>query len=58
MQKTIPRLVEAAAAKFGDTNAIEEGELRLDFTQLAAEGLRAARAFGAAGIKPRGQRLF
>ena len=53
MQSTIPRLVEAAATRFGDKSAIEEGELRLDFTQLAAEALRAARAFGAAGIRPR-----
>ena len=52
MESTIPRLVEAAAEKFGERSAIEEGDLRLDFSQLAAEGTRAARAFGAAGVQP------
>jgi non-ribosomal peptide synthetase component F len=52
VERTIPRLVDAAAEKFGQHSAIEEGDLRLDFVQLAAEGIRAARAFGAAGVQP------
>jgi acyl-CoA synthetase (AMP-forming)/AMP-acid ligase II len=47
---TIPRLVEAAAAKFGSRVAIEDGPVRLSFNALAAEARRAARAFLAAGI--------
>ncbi len=56
MENTIPRMVEAAAQKFGrnnpSLNAIEDGDSRLTFAQLWEQGLRVARAFGAAGIAP------
>ncbi len=48
--KTIPRLVAAAAARFGEAAAIEDGAVSLSFTELAAAGLAASRAFCAAGI--------
>ena len=49
---TIPKLVERAAAIFGDRSAIEEGAVRLTFAELAAAGLESTRAFLAAGITP------
>ena len=52
MEETIPRLVEAAAARYGDASAIEDGDQRLGFRALHAAGLRAARAFLAAGTRP------
>jgi len=51
-QRTIPRVVRAAAERYGSASAIEDGEVRLTFDELAAEGLRAARACIAAGIEP------
>jgi len=51
-QTTIPRLVLAAAEQFGDATAIEEEGLKLSYRELAAAGLRAARAFIAAGLAP------
>ena len=51
-EKTIPRLVQAAAECFGDTPAIEDSELTLTYRELASAGLRAARAFIAAGLAP------
>ncbi len=48
--QTIPRLVQAAAQRFGDRHAIEDGGVVLSFTELAAAGVRAARAFCAAGV--------
>jgi acyl-CoA synthetase (AMP-forming)/AMP-acid ligase II len=54
--RTIPRLVSAAAERFAGRNAIEDGDVSLSFTQLAQQGLRAARAFRAAGIA-RGDRV-
>jgi acyl-CoA synthetase (AMP-forming)/AMP-acid ligase II len=50
--ETIPALVRAAAARFGDRHAIEDGDVTLTFRELAAAGLRAARAFAAAGVRP------
>ena len=47
---TIPRLVQAAAERFGDCHAIEDGQVTLTFAELAHAGLQAARAFCAAGI--------
>jgi acyl-CoA synthetase (AMP-forming)/AMP-acid ligase II len=47
---TIPQLVEAAAARFGAAVAIEDGDVRLSFTDLAAATRRAARAYLAAGV--------
>ena len=54
--QTIPQLVRLAGAHFGDRSAIEEGEARLSFAELADAGLRSARAFLAAGIQ-RGDRV-
>lgn len=49
---TIPRLASYAADRFGDASAIEDGDVRLTFRELAAAVLDAARAFIAAGIQP------
>jgi acyl-CoA synthetase (AMP-forming)/AMP-acid ligase II len=51
-ERTIPQLVQGAAARFGDRHAIEDGGVTLTYTDLALAGERAARAFCAAGIKP------
>ena len=53
---TIPQLVEAAAARFGPRAAIEDGDARLSFADLAAATRRAARAYLAAGVE-RGDRV-
>ena len=52
MEQTIPRLVQAAADRFGDGVAVEEAERTLTFRGLAEAGLEAARAFIASGIAP------
>ena len=52
LEKTIPRLVQGAAQRFGSLSALEDGETRLDFNGLASAGLEAARAFLAAGLAP------
>lgn len=52
MESTIPRLALAAADRFGDKTAVEDGDVRLSFRELADGGLRAARAFLASGVKP------
>ena len=57
LEQTIPQLVSGAAERFGDRNAIEEGDLVLSFAALARESSRAARAFCAAGIEPNAERL-
>ncbi len=49
-------MVAAAAQHYGDARAVEDGEIRLCFRELAAEALRAARAFAAAGVG-RGDRV-
>jgi acyl-CoA synthetase (AMP-forming)/AMP-acid ligase II len=49
--ETIPQLVRAAAERFGDRHAIEDGDVTLTFRELADAGLRATRAFCAAGIR-------
>jgi acyl-CoA synthetase (AMP-forming)/AMP-acid ligase II len=51
-QRTIPRVLFAAAEAFGAAAAIEDGAQRLDFRGLAAQALRAARACCAAGLRP------
>lgn len=51
-EETIPRLVQGAAQRFGDRSAIEDGDVRMTFRELADAGLQAARAFMAAGIAP------
>ena len=51
-EPTIPRLVATAAARFADRSAIEDGPVSLSFAELARAGVRAARAFLAAGVEP------
>lgn len=53
---TIPRTALRAAERFGDRPALEDGELRFSFRELADAGLGAARAFLAAGVEP-GERV-
>jgi acyl-CoA synthetase (AMP-forming)/AMP-acid ligase II len=55
-ERTIPRLVEAAARRFAGRNAVEDGDSVLRFEELAAAALRATRAFLAAGLL-RGDRV-
>jgi acyl-CoA synthetase (AMP-forming)/AMP-acid ligase II len=50
--RTIPRLLWAAAERFGDASAVEDGAARLSFRALAQAGLGAARACLAAGLRP------
>ncbi|MFQ5666405.1 MAG: FadD3 family acyl-CoA ligase [Candidatus Binatia bacterium] len=50
-ERTIPRLVQVAARRFGNRSAIEDGAVALTFAELADAGLRAAGAFCAAGIE-------
>ena len=52
LEATVPRLVLGAAERFGDAAAIEDGDVRLGFVELAEAGLGAARAFLAAGVAP------
>jgi len=47
---TIPRTLERAAALWPNASALEDGDERFSFAQLAAEAERAARGFLAAGI--------
>jgi HIP---CoA ligase len=54
--ETIPDMVLSTADRFGDAEAVVEGDLRLTFTQLASRVRRAAGAFAEAGIK-RGDRV-
>jgi HIP---CoA ligase len=49
-ERTLPRMVAAAVARYGRRPAIEDGDVRLTFEELAAAGARASRAFLAAGI--------
>ncbi|MGX1811053.1 FadD3 family acyl-CoA ligase [Nocardia sp. NPDC055321] len=49
--ETLPQLVASAATRFGDAEAIVDGELRLSFTELADRVRRAAGAFASAGVE-------
>ncbi len=51
-KRTVPRLIEEAAAAFDDAHAVEDGTTILTFNELAAAGRRATRAFIAAGVQP------
>ena len=51
MEKTIPHLVQGAAQRFGQSTAIEDGDVHLNFQELAHAGLETARAFLQAGLK-------
>ncbi len=50
MWGTVPRLVEDAATRYGSTEALVDGDLRLTYEQLAPEVDRYARGFVAAGL--------
>jgi acyl-CoA synthetase (AMP-forming)/AMP-acid ligase II len=52
LEQTIPQVVHAAAERFVTSSAIEDGEIKLSFAELADAGLRGTRAFCAAGIEP------
>jgi acyl-CoA synthetase (AMP-forming)/AMP-acid ligase II len=49
--ETIPQMVLSAGDRFGDAEAVVDGELRLSFTELAERVRRAAGAFASAGIE-------
>lgn len=53
---TTPALVDAAANRFGDAEALVDGDVRLSFRELAAEVRAAAKGFLAAGVT-RGDRV-
>jgi acyl-CoA synthetase (AMP-forming)/AMP-acid ligase II len=48
---TVPRLVEDAAVRHADTEALVDGDVRLTYAQLAPEVERYARGFVAAGVE-------
>jgi acyl-CoA synthetase (AMP-forming)/AMP-acid ligase II len=49
---SVPGLVAGAAQRFGDAEALVDGDLRLSFSGLEAESLRVSAAALAAGIGP------
>ncbi len=49
-QRTLPRLLAAAVARYGERPAIEDGDVRLSFAELGAATRRASRAFLAHGV--------
>ncbi|MDD9370786.1 MAG: AMP-binding protein, partial [Acidimicrobiales bacterium] len=49
--RTIPAVLERAAARFGEAEGLVEGDRRLSFADLAAAADRAARAFVAHGVE-------
>ena len=51
-ERTLPRLVEAAVRRYGARSAIEDGELRLSYSELGEAALAASRAFLGAGLEP------
>ncbi|WP_309049191.1 FadD3 family acyl-CoA ligase [Streptomyces sp.] len=50
--RSIPELVRSAADRFGDAEAVVDGEQRLTFTELADRVRRTAGAFASAGVGP------
>ncbi|MEU9242695.1 FadD3 family acyl-CoA ligase [Streptomyces sp. NPDC048385] len=50
--RSIPELVLSAADRFGDAEAVVDGEVRLTFTELADQVRRTAGAFHSTGIRP------
>ena len=52
LYSSVPGLVASAAARFGDAEALVDGDLRLSFSELEAESLRVSAAAMAAGISP------
>ncbi len=51
-EMTIPRTLRRAAERFGSALALDDEGVRFSFTELAAAGEGAARAFIAAGLRP------
>ena len=49
---TIPRLVRWAVARFGESEAVVDGDLRLTYAELGRRVESAARAFLAGGVEP------
>jgi acyl-CoA synthetase (AMP-forming)/AMP-acid ligase II len=49
---TIPRMVRASAARFGDRDAIVDGDRRLSFRDIETEMLAVARSLLARGVEP------
>ena len=49
---TTPGLVRSAAERFGDADALVDGDVRLTFAELATAVVDAGRAFIAAGLEP------
>jgi acyl-CoA synthetase (AMP-forming)/AMP-acid ligase II len=50
--RSIPELVRSAADRFGDAEAVVDGEQRLTFTELADRARRTAGAFASVGVGP------
>ncbi|MEU5755901.1 FadD3 family acyl-CoA ligase [Streptomyces sp. NPDC047829] len=50
--RSIPELVRSAADRFGDDEAVVDGDLRLSFSELANRVRRTAGAFASAGVGP------
>ncbi|WP_309058878.1 FadD3 family acyl-CoA ligase [Streptomyces sp.] len=50
--RSIPELVRSAADRFGDAEAVVDGEQRLTFSELADRVRRTAGAFASAGVGP------
>ncbi len=50
--RTIPAVLERAAARFGEREGLVDGDRRLTFADLAAAADDAARAYVASGIEP------
>jgi acyl-CoA synthetase (AMP-forming)/AMP-acid ligase II len=51
-QRSVPRLLAAAAARYGGRSAVEDGAQRLTYAELEGAVLRVARACLAAGLSP------
>ena len=49
---TIPRLLRAAAERFGSASAVEDGDRQLSFVELAEASEHASRAFLGLGLEP------
>ncbi|MER6957114.1 FadD3 family acyl-CoA ligase [Streptomyces sp. NPDC000618] len=49
---SIPELVRSAASRFGDAEAVVDGDRRLTFAELAEQVRRTAGAFASAGLGP------
>lgn len=48
---TVPQLFADAATRFGDSEAMVDGDIRMTWTNIHAQARRAAKAFVAAGIE-------